>query len=118
VVFGLPLLSVIAIATVIGIPFGVGILLALALIFVIGQTTGAWFLGRSIIKTGSRVGAFTLGWGILMLVGVIPAIGTLAWLAATVYGLGMICVAAFRARRSPMKAAPVPTMPTQTPVSV
>jgi hypothetical protein len=119
-VVGLPVLGVIAIATVVGIPFGIGILLALALIFAIGQTTGAWFLGRSIITSGSRVGAFALGWGILMLVGVIPAIGALVWLAATVYGLGMICVAAFRARRSPEKAVPVPTMPTQTqtPVNV
>ena len=119
-VFGLPVLGVIAIATVIGIPFGVGILLALALILAIGQTTGAWFLGRSIVKNGSRVGAFALGWGILMLVGVIPAIGTLAWLAATVYGLGMICVAAFRARRSPSEMAPAPSMPTpaHTPVNV
>jgi hypothetical protein len=109
---GLPVLAIVAIGTLIGLPLGLGLMLALALIFAIGQTTGAWFLGRMLIKTGSRVGAFALGWGILSVVSLVPGLGALVWLAATVYGLGMICVAAYRARRVPTEVVMAPAVPT------
>lgn len=111
VLVGLPVLGVIAIATLVGIPFGFGILLALALIFAIGQATGAWFLGRMIVKTGSRVGAFALGWAILSVAMLVPVISGLVLLATMVYGLGTLSVAAFRARRGPGTAAATPPMP-------
>ena len=113
VFFGLPVLGVIAIVTIVGLPLGIGILLGLALIFAIGQVIGAWILGRAIVKSGSRVGAFAVGWAILALVGLIPGLGGLTWFAATVYGLGVVSVAAFRARRTPMKmeAPVVPSAP-------
>ena len=115
--FGLPVLGVIAIATLVGLPLGIGILLALALIFAIGHVTGAWVLGRLIVKKGSRFGAFALGWAILAVVGLIPGVGGLTWFAATVYGLGVICVAAFRARRAPTNTELAPEVPA-TPVQV
>jgi len=115
--FGLPVLGVIAIATIVGLPLGIGILLALALIFAIGQVAGAWVLGRLIVKTGSRFGAFALGWAILAAVGLIPGVGGLTWFAATLYGLGAICVAAFRARRAPANTTLVSDAPA-TPVEV
>ena len=111
VIIGLPVLGVIAIATLVGIPFGFGILFALALIFAIGQATGAWFLGRTIVKSGSRFGAFALGWAILSVAMLVPVVGGLVLFAAAVYGLGTICVAAYRARRAPVMATATPPMP-------
>jgi hypothetical protein len=111
VMVGLPVLGVIAIATLVGIPLGFGILLALAMIFAIGQATGAWLLGRRIVKTGSRFGAFALGWAILSVAMPVPVIGSLALTCAVVYGLGTISVAAFRARRGPVTAKVAPPLP-------
>jgi hypothetical protein len=54
--------------------------------------------------------AFLAGWGILRLLDLIPGIGNLASFAATVYGLGALAVAAWRAahaRSSTEAPAPV-----------
>lgn len=49
-----------------------------------------------------------MGWGIVRVVDLVPVLGTLVGLAATIYGLGMITVAVFRARRPDSTAvAPV-----------
>jgi hypothetical protein len=111
VLVGLPVIGVIAIATLVGIPLGFGILLGLALIFAIGQVTGAWFLGRRLVRTSSRFGAFALGWAILSVAMLVPVIGALTLLAAMVYGLGTLCVAAYRARKAPATVAVSPPMP-------
>ena len=97
--FGLPLIAVLAMVTVIGLPVGLVLLFALGLIYGIGYVAGAWFLGRMIMKTGSRAGAFAIGWLIVTAVSLVPALGGLAWLCVTGYGLGILAVAAFRASR-------------------
>ena len=112
--FGLPLISVLAMVTVVGLPIGLGLLFALGLIYAIGAIAGTWFVGRLILKQGSRAGAFAIGWVILAVAMLIPGIGGLAWLAVTWYGLGMLIVAAYRARKGPVGALPVPT-PAPTP---
>lgn len=122
-VFGLPLLAVLAMVTVVGIPIGLGVLFALGLIYAVGMVAGAWFLGRLIVKNGSRAGAFAIGWLILTGASLIPGLGSLGWIAATGYGLGTLCVAAYRARRGPTRPEavqrPVPSTPsTPTPVGV
>jgi cytoskeletal protein CcmA (bactofilin family) len=105
-VFGLPILAVLALVTLIGIPLGAGLLLALVPIYAVGYVTGAWLLGRRILKPAtSRFVAFLVGWAILRVVALIPIAGGLGWLAATVFGLGALIVAAWRARR-PYPAAP------------
>ena len=107
-VFGLPILGVLAIVTVVGLPIGLGILFALGLIYAIGMVAGSWFLGRMIVKTGSRIGAFALGWAIVTVASLVPGLGGLVWLAATGYGLGTLCVATFRARQGPSQTITVP----------
>jgi hypothetical protein len=97
--FGLPLIAVLAMVTIVGLPVGLGLLFALGLIYAIGMVSGSWFLGRSIIKTGSRAGAYAIGWVIVTVVTLVPGLGGLAWIAATGYGLGILVVAAFRAAR-------------------
>ncbi|HZD16957.1 MAG TPA: polymer-forming cytoskeletal protein [Actinomycetota bacterium] len=99
---GLPILAVLAIATLVGIPLGVGVLLALALIFAIGQTTAAFLLGRTILgPPRSRIVSFLAGWAILAAIALIPGVGGLIWFAGTVFGLGAIAVAMWRARGQP-----------------
>jgi hypothetical protein len=110
VVLGLPVLAALAMATVVGLPLGLGLFFALGLLYMVGMVAGAWFLGRSIMRTSSRAGAFVIGWLIVSGVSLIPGLGAIVWLAATVYGSGIICVATFRARKPAVSPA-VPEMP-------
>jgi hypothetical protein len=104
--FGLPVLAILILLTIVGIPLGLGLLAALALIQALGYTATAWILGRSILRPPSGwVVAFLLGWGILRVAALIPILGGLAWFAAVVFGLGALAVTIWRARSS---VAPTP----------
>jgi hypothetical protein len=106
--FGLPILAILAVVTIVGIPLGLGLLAALALINTLGYTATAWIIGRRIL--GTRTGwvvAFLLGWGILRVLALIPAVGGLIWFVAVVFGLGALTVTIWRAR-STERAAPAP----------
>jgi hypothetical protein len=97
--FGLPILAVLALVTILGIPLGLVLLAALALIYTLGYTATAWIIGRRIL--GTRTGwvvAFLLGWGILRVLALIPAVGGLIWFVAVVFGLGALTVTIWRAR--------------------
>jgi hypothetical protein len=104
--FGLPILAVIALVTVVGIPLGLGLLAALLLIYALGYSAAAWILGRSIVRGPTAwVVAFLAGWAILRVVALVPILGGLVWFAAVVFGLGALAVAIWRAR-SASRAAP------------
>jgi hypothetical protein len=45
-----PLLAIIALVTVVGIPLGLGLLAALLLIYALGYSAAAWILGRSLVR--------------------------------------------------------------------
>ena len=120
--FGLPILAVILIVTLVGALLGIGVLMGLVLIYSIGYAVGAFALGRLILKPPTnRFLAFLLGWGILRVIALVPGLGGLMFVVATVWGLGAIVVAAFRASRgaataapaivAPSGAAPLPPMP-------
>jgi hypothetical protein len=114
---GIPILAAIALVTVVGIPFGVGTLLGLALIYSLGYTAASFWLGRVLVKPpANRFLAFLVGWAILRVASIVPFLGGLVWLAATVYGLGMLAVAARRAAR-PQPAAPPPMPAPQVPAA-
>ena len=110
---GLPIVAVLAMVTLVGLPLGLGLLLGLALIFSIGYTVGAWILGRRVVRRASPIVAFLVGWGILRLVALVPFLGGLAWLVATVLGLGAIVVAGRRSR-SPVATVEAPGGPVHT----
>jgi cytoskeletal protein CcmA (bactofilin family) len=98
--FGLPIIAVIALVTLVGIPLGVGLLLALLPLYAIGYTTGAWLLGRRLVRPPTaRVLAFFAGLAILRVLAIIPILGGIVGFAATVVGLGALMVATWRARR-------------------
>jgi hypothetical protein len=105
--FGLPLLAVIAMVTVVGIPLGLGLLAALLLIYALGYSAAAWILGRSIVRgPTSWAVAFLAGWAILRVAALVPILGGLVWFAAVVIGLGALALAIWRAR-TPSRTAPV-----------
>jgi hypothetical protein len=108
--FGLPIVALIALVTLVGIPLGVALLLALLPLYSIGYTTSAWLLGRRLLgPPRGRVLAFLAGLAILRVLAIIPILGGIVWFAATVVGLGALLLATWRARRDyPEQAAPTP----------
>ena len=124
VLIGVPIVAIVAIAILVGIPFGVGVLLALGFLYWLGYTTGAFILGRRLVAAPThRLVAFLAGWGILRLLALIPGVGGLVWLAATVWGLGALVLAAREAGREPSDAAaagvpagPPPPVPPPPPI--
>jgi cytoskeletal protein CcmA (bactofilin family) len=121
IVIGMPVAAFLAFGTVVGLPLGLGILGAMGFVHAIGYVTGAFFLGRTILKPPSnRWSAFFLGWGILRVLAILPGIGVLVWIAAAVYGIGALSVVAVRAGQVPRgttgepDATPPPTTPAPT----
>lgn len=113
---GLPLAAVVAIATLVGIPFGLGLLLALAMIYAVGHTTSAWLLGRLLVRGArGRAVAFLAGWVILAGLSLVPWFGGPIWFGATVFGLGSIVVALWRARRAAAPSLATATLPPPPP---
>jgi hypothetical protein len=98
--FGLPIAAVLVMITVVGIPFGLGALLSLFFVYSIAYVTGAWAIGRSIVKApSSRFLAFLAGFGVLRLIGLIPVAGGIISFLATVFGLGLLGVTIWRSRK-------------------
>lgn len=111
----LPVLGVIACVTILGLPFGIGLLMALFPLYAIAYVTTAAVLGRRIIK-GSAIPAFLVGLVILRLLALIPFVGGLIGLLAMIFGLGVLFVTLFRARSgSAASARPsTPARPTSS----
>ena len=113
IAIGIPLLAVLALVTLVGIPFGIALLLAAVPVLVVAYTTSAWVLGRRVLRNRSTSpwAALLVGWGILRVLALIPIAGALVGLAATVVGLGALAVALWRARRLGAPAARHETPP-------
>ena len=98
--FLLPIASVLLLVTIVGIPLGLFVLFALALIYTIGYTVATHAVGRLVMRSSSRYVAFLVGLVILRALALIPVVGGLLWLLASVWGLGLLAVA-IRAGRTP-----------------
>jgi len=110
--FLLPIAAVLLLVVVVAIPLGVFLLLALALLYTFGYVAGAHALGRRLVKQpGSRYVAFLVGWLILRGIGLIPFLGGLVWLAASIAGLGALAIAARGSRSTQAPPSPVPPLP-------
>jgi cytoskeletal protein CcmA (bactofilin family) len=107
IAIGVPLLGILALVTVVGIPFGVALLLAAIPVLLVAYVTTAWIVGRRVLRNRSTSPwtALLAGWGILRALALIPVLGGLVGLAATIVGLGALAVALWRARRPPAPAA-------------
>jgi cytoskeletal protein CcmA (bactofilin family) len=118
VAIGLPVLAVLAIASLVGLPFGLGLAGALGLLHAIGYVVGAYAFGRILVKEPkSPIGAFFAGWAILRVLALIPGIGALVWIAASVWGIGALTVALWRGSRGPLAPPPEPKTPAVPPAS-
>ena len=103
-VVGLPVVSVLVMITIVGIPLGLFGLLVLALLYSVGYVVAALAAGRLVVKEpASRYFAFVVGLFGLRLVGLIPFGGGLVTFLASAYGLGAVAIAGWRAtRRDPV----------------
>jgi hypothetical protein len=103
----LPIVAVLALVTVVGIPFGLGLLGALGVVHAIAYVAGALWFGRFMVKEPkSAIGAFFAGWGILRVLALIPGLGALVWIVTSVIGVGAITIAIWRAGRRPLEPPP------------
>jgi hypothetical protein len=117
---GLPVVAVLALVTLVGIPFGLGLLLALGFLYSVGYAWSAWVVGRVLIRPGRhglsrrRYPAFLVGWAILRAVGFVPVLGAITWVAGAAFGLGLMTVATWRARKGPLPPALTGPVPPRT----
>ena len=110
--FLLPIVAVLFLVVVVAIPLGLFLLLALALLYTVGYTAAAHAFGRRLVKQPkSRFLAFLAGWAILRALALIPFVGGLAFILATIFGLGVLLVAARRPASAPPPTPAMPTMP-------
>jgi hypothetical protein len=116
--FVLPIVAAILLVTIVGIPLGLFVLLAIGLVYTVGYVVGIHAVGRFVMKEpSSRFVAFLVGWLIFRVIGLVPALGGLAWTLAAIFGFGVLLVAARRspeqveAALAPPEPAPVPPAP-------
>jgi hypothetical protein len=96
---GLPLAGLIGLFTLALLPLGVGLLLALFLLYSVGLAWSVFALGRLVWREPrGRVLALLFGWAILAAAGAIPLVGGFVWLAGAAFGLGACAIAIWRAR--------------------
>jgi hypothetical protein len=94
-----PVLAVAAAATVLGLPLGLATMLALGFLFLVGYTWSLWCLGRAIMAAPrNRHLAFAAGWAIGAVIGLVPLLNLVAWGLGSVFGIGAMTVAVWRAR--------------------
>ena len=105
---GLPVLAIAAVLTLVGIPFGLLVLLSMLPLYALGYVASAYAFGRALASSSGRFAAFLAGWAILRVVAFIPVLGALVWVGATVFGLGVLTVALWRSRGGPVTPVGAP----------
>ena len=105
-----PAIAVLLMATIIGIPTALLLLLALPLLWLVGTVIAAFTMGDFLVNRVPRqrgffgqLWALIVGLVVLSIIGIIPYIGFLSWFAALLVGLG----AFWQALKAP-PPAPVP----------
>ena len=113
VFFLLPIVAVLMLVIVVALPLGLFMLLALALLYTVGYVAGAHAIGRLVVKAPtSRFLAFLAGWAILRAIALVPVLGGLVWVLASIFGLGVLWVASRWAAGEPAPARAIPPAPT------
>ena len=103
--FVTPLAALVVMVTIIGIPLGLISLLTWGILLYLSQIPVALLIGWMILSRkrdnysyGFLVGLFTLGLACLYVVGAIPVLGGILWLAVIIFGLGSLA-ASFQVRQ-------------------
>jgi len=98
----LPLLGILAAATLLGLPLAFALLLAWLPLAALAYVVTAWTLGRALVKPpSSPFLSFLAGLAILRAAALLPALGLLVSLAAVIVGLGLLGAAIAAARSEP-----------------
>jgi hypothetical protein len=95
---GLPFAAVFAIATLVGLPLGIAILLALVPLGAVGYVTGVNIIGRLVASRARPAVAFLAGWAILRAVALLPAFGPPVAIVMLGLGLGALLLAGWESR--------------------
>jgi hypothetical protein len=96
---GVPVVIVLAVASLVALPLGLVVLLGLALLAFVGYVLSAYAIGRAVHPSpGNRALAFAIGWAIVRAIAAIPVVSGITFGLAAVYGLGAAIVATWRAR--------------------
>jgi hypothetical protein len=110
--FLMPIGSVLLLVTVVGIPLGVFLMLALALIYTVGYVVATVAAGSMIMRASpSRYVVFLVGWVVLRVLALIPFVGGWLWFIGSVWGLGLLAVAIRSRSRIEAPAGPMPPIP-------
>ena len=109
----LPIVALLLLVTIVGIPLGVFLLLALSLLYTAAYVLGAHAIGRRLVREPkSRYVAFLAGLAIVRVLGLIPIVGGLTWVLVAIFGFGVMVTAArrtgHRATGPTMPPAPLP----------
>lgn len=96
---GLPLVAVAAMVTIVGLPLGLAVLLAMSLLFLVGYAWTVFSVGRLMVREPrSRWLAALAGWAVAAAVGLVPFLNLAAWSLGGMFGLGAMTIAVWRAR--------------------
>lgn len=96
---GLPVLAVVAVALVVGMPLGLAVLLASLVLAFLGAVSAAHTVGRLLVRDDRGTAtAFMAGWGIAAVMGLVPFASGVVFALSSVFGLGEVTVAIWRAR--------------------
>jgi hypothetical protein len=111
--FGVPIVAVIAMITIFGLPLGIALLLAYLPLMFVGYVTSCYLFGRIVARRrewGPKR-TFLAGWGAARIVALIPFAGGLLWVAGSAFGLGVLLLAAWYSSKPErlMRPAPAPT---------
>ncbi|HEX5937213.1 MAG TPA: polymer-forming cytoskeletal protein [Actinomycetota bacterium] len=113
--FLLPVATVLLFVTIVGIPLGLFLMLALAFIYTVGYVVSLVGIGSLLLRSNpSRYVVFLVGWLVLRLLALIPFVGGWLWFLASVWGLGLLAVAIRRgttAAPAPPATPPLPPAP-------
>ena len=105
----LPLVSIAAGATVLGLPLALALLLAIGLLWLTGLAWTTWIVGRALLgEPRSRWASLFAGWGVGAAIGLVPFVNVVWWTLGGVFGVGAMIVAVWRARstRVPSERGP------------
>jgi len=105
----LPLVSIAAGATVVGLPLALAVLLGIGLLWLTGMAWTTWIVGRALLgEPRSRWASLFAGWGVGAAIGLVPFVNVVWWVLGGVFGLGAMIVAVWRARsaREPSERQP------------
>jgi cytoskeletal protein CcmA (bactofilin family) len=100
----MPVAALVGAATLLGLPFGLALFLGLGVFWLVGLAWTTWIIGRAALKPPHATWLSLLaGWGIGSAIGLVPFVNIAWWVLGSVYGLGAMVVATWRARRQPLE---------------